>query len=69
MTFSRWPSPDATRAEVDSFYAAHTPKNEDKPHEAPKVANGPSVVCNGCGEVRVPLGKPFCNGCQRGLEG
>lgn len=34
-------------------------------HEAPPFTNGPSIMCNGCGIVRVPMFKPFCNRCMQ----
>ncbi len=36
---------------------------DDAPHEAPRVSNGPSLVCNACQKVRVGLSTPFCKGC------
>jgi hypothetical protein len=38
-------------------------------HEAPKVLNGPSLVCNACGKVRVCLNTPFCKRCSATIEG
>lgn len=61
-----FPGPDATHAEVDAWYKANTPapdQSDDIPHEAPEVENGPSLVCNACGVVRVALTTPFCKGC------
>lgn len=61
-----FPGPDATRAEIDAWYKANTPappQSDGIPHEAPKVENGPSLVCNACGVVRVSLFTPFCKGC------
>jgi hypothetical protein len=57
-----WPDPSAPREAVQAFLDAQ-PKRVV--HEAPPVDNGPSLVCNACGVVRVPLFKPFCEGCTR----
>ncbi len=54
---SIFPGPDATRAELDAFVAAHTP---------PPVENGPSLMCNACGLVRVGMFTPFCKTCLKG---
>lgn len=77
-----FPGPDATREEIDAFYAsvkaaeaakalseyAETIEGKTIPHEAPRVENGPSLVCSACGIVRVGLGTPFCKGCLREIE-
>lgn len=41
---------------------------DDKPHEAPPVRNGPSIVCNGCGVIRVPVGVLLCEQCTACME-
>lgn len=63
----KFPSPDATRDEVDAWRAAREPPPEPE-HEAPPVENGPSLVCNACGVVRVKLFTPFCKGCMRAMS-
>lgn len=59
-----FPPPNATRAEVNAWYAQQ-PKAI--PHEAPEVQNGPSLMCNACGIVRVRMFTPFCKGCMTEL--
>lgn len=65
-----WPGPDATMAEIDAFYAAHKPEppyglaENGQPHEAPQVENGPSIVCNACQKVRIPITVAFCKTCK-----
>jgi hypothetical protein len=68
---NQFPPTNATREEIARWFkerrgAPDTPcmQTEDVPHEAPPVANGPSIVCSACGDVRVPMTKPFCNGCM-----
>ncbi len=64
MTAPTWPDPNAPRSEVDAFVAEHQPTPPTGPqHEAPEVSNGPSLMCNACGVVRVGLFPPFCQGC------
>jgi hypothetical protein len=63
---NRFPPPDATRAEIDAWREANALPAEPE-HEAPPVANGPSLVCNACGIVRVRLFSPFCKGCLKGM--
>lgn len=65
-TTAAFPPPSATRAETDAWYAAHAPPEPE--HEAPPVQNGPSLMCNACGKVRVKLFTPFCKGCLRAME-
>lgn len=55
-----YPPADATRADVDAWYREHAPP----PHEVPPCENGPSLMCNACGVVRVALSTPFCRGCM-----
>jgi hypothetical protein len=62
-----YPPPNATRAEVDQWLAQNAPPPEP-PHEAPPMANGPSLMCNACQQVRVKLFTPFCKGCKRQLS-
>lgn len=71
----QFPPPDATREEVAAWIKERgvskptsCMRAEEVPHEAPPVANGPSLMCNACGKVRVSMIKPFCNGCMRGME-
>jgi hypothetical protein len=69
-----FPPPNATREEIDAWVKERgggkgCMVTEDVPHEASKVANGPSIVCSACGVVRVPMTKPFCNGCMRSWGG
>lgn len=61
-----FPPPDATYAEIQAWYAANRPPPEPA-HEAPAVENGPSLVCNACGVIRVPLFKPFCKKCMAAI--
>ena len=61
-----WPDPNARRAEVEAFLAIHMP-TPGPPHEAPPVENGPSLVCNACGVVRVSMLTPFCKSCLASL--
>jgi hypothetical protein len=58
----QWPGPNATYAEIQAFERANRPPPEPE-HEAPPVENGPSLVCNACGIVRVALATPFCKVC------
>jgi hypothetical protein len=58
------PGPNATRAEVDAFLREQRRESHEPAHEAPPVANGPSIVCNACGIVRVKWTTPFCKGCK-----
>ncbi len=63
-----FPPADASRAEIGVWYAANAPPPEPEPqpqHEAPEVSNGPSLVCNACGVIRVSLMTPFCKTCSR----
>lgn len=60
---SQWPDPNASRKEIAAFVKANAPPPEPE-HEAPAVANGPSVVCNACGVIRVSMSKQFCRGCE-----
>ncbi len=65
---TEYPPQDATREQIAAWIKEHGPKPalaEGVPHEAPRVENGPSIVCNACEVVRVPITKPFCNGCMR----
>lgn len=67
----QFPGPDATRAEIDEWLRQNGvlwETGERIEHEAPPVANGPSIVCNACGVVRLPLGKVLCRRCM-GLIG
>lgn len=71
MTTLVFPGPDATRAEIDAWYKANTPasnQSDGVPHEAPKVENGPSLVCNACDVVRRSrwcfLTSAVCSMCQ-----
>lgn len=57
-----YPGPTATRAEIDAWVREHAPPPQPE-HEAPPVENGPSLVCNACGVVRVKMTTPFCRGC------
>lgn len=66
MNGARFPLPDATREEIGRWYAERQPK-PGPAHEAPPVENGPSLMCNACGEVRVKLFTPFCKGCLGGM--
>ncbi len=75
IAMNKFPSPNATREEVAAWLKEHgaAPRpsciqSEDPPHEAPPVENGPSLMCNACGKVRVSMLKPFCNGCMRVME-
>jgi hypothetical protein len=63
-----FPPPDATRAEIDAFYAKHAPPPEPA-HEVPATEGGPSLMCNGCGLVRVGVFNPLCKQCKSSLEG
>ncbi len=70
MSNAKLPFPEhgATRAEIDAWLKANapTPPPSDEPaHEAPPVENGPSLMCNACGLVRVGMFTPFCKGCTR----
>lgn len=67
MNTPKWPAPDATFAEVQAFLRANAPPPEP-PHEAPEVENGPSLMCNACGIVRVGMYTPFCKGCLAQIE-
>ena len=69
-----FPPPNATRKEVDVWVKEHGATEPplylsvgNVPHEAPPVENGPSLVCNACGVVRVSMNKPFCNGCMNAM--
>jgi hypothetical protein len=64
---TNWPGPSATYFEVQAFLRAQVPPPSDPEtpqHEAPPVENGPSILCNACGVIRVRLGKPICAGCM-----
>lgn len=66
-----FPPPDATREEVTTWRRENgvikkaEGEGGEVRHEAPAVENGPSLMCNACGLVRVSMIKPFCNGCMR----
>lgn len=60
---SKFPPPDATYSEVQAWHKAHA-KPPEPEHEAPEVENGPSLMCNACGKVRVTLLTPFCKKCS-----
>jgi hypothetical protein len=61
-TTAAMPGPDASRAEIDAWYSRCP---VPIPHEAPPIANGPSIVCNACGVIRVKFTTPFCRECQK----
>ena len=66
LTGISFPGADASRAEIDAWRAAHIPPPaaEEPQHEAPPIANGPSLMCNACGEVRINIfNGPFCKSC------
>lgn len=63
MTATQWPDPNSSRADVATFITENAPPPEPE-HEAPEVENGPSIVCNACGVIRVSLFTPFCKGCK-----
>lgn len=63
-----FPGPDATYAEVAAWHRAHA-REPEPPHEAPPIANGPSLMCNACGVVRINIfAGPFCRGCTEQIE-
>lgn len=58
-----FPPPDATREQIDAWKAANDPGQPE--HEAPPIANGPSLMCNACGKVRINIfNGPFCRTCS-----
>jgi len=67
----QWPDPNATYSEIRAFYESNqwhpTEPGDEIQHEAPEVENGPSIVCNACGVVRVALDTPFCKSCMEQL--
>ena len=63
-----FPPADATREEVDAWRREHapTPSLDDPEHEAPPIENGPSLMCNACGVVRINIFNGlFCKGCMK----
>ncbi len=65
----KFPSPDAPYSEIQAWYRAAAGETEPKiEHEAPPVENGPSLMCNACGKVRVGLWTPFCKTCVKEMR-
>lgn len=64
MSATKWPDPNVSRTDVETFVSENAPPA----HEAPEVENGPSIVCNACGVIRVSLFTPFCKGCKSMME-
>lgn len=62
-----WPDPNASRETIAAFVRENAPPAPPA-HEAPEVSNGPSIVCNACGIVRVSLLTPFCRACRASLK-
>ena len=62
MSDAKFPGPDATYADIQAWYRDNAPPPEPD-HEAPAVENGPSLMCNACGVVRVSSFTPFCRKC------
>lgn len=68
MNGPAFPPPGASRAEVNEWMREHRPAPE-APHEVPPMSNGPSLMCNACGVVRINiLAGPFCKGCTEQMQ-
>lgn len=68
-----FPPADFTREDVNAWLREHAPApapSDGPQHEAPPVENGPSPVCNACGEVRINVANgPFCKTCKAEIAG
>ena len=63
----KFPSPDAPYSEIQAWHRDHAAEPEPA-HEAPPVENGPSLMCNACGKVRVGAWTPFCKTCVKEMR-